>query len=263
MKGLIFDIKHYALHDGPGIRQTVFFKGCPLSCWWCHNPESQWPEPELHTKSKTLEGRVFEKEEQIGYFIDSSELFRIIESDTLFYDESAGGVTFSGGEPIMQPDFLRETARRCKQAEIHTCLDTCGYADQQDLLRVMPFIDMVLFDIKIGDETLHRKYTGVSHQTILENLRMLDHSGTPTRLRFPIVPGITDTNGNLKKLQHLLSPLKNITSVDVLSYHNISRSKYERFGKEFRMGEQQPDPESYQRVTAHFRDMGFDVHTDG
>lgn len=263
MKGLIFDIKHYALHDGPGIRQTIFFKGCPLSCWWCHNPESQDPEPETHFKEKKLDGRLFRKHEQVGYYIDSSELFRIIESDTLFYDESSGGVTFSGGEPLMQPDFLKETARRCKQAEIHTSLDTCGYAGQQDLLRLLPFIDLVLFDIKIGDDALHLKYTGVSNQTIVENLKLLDNSGKPVRLRFPVVPGITDTSTNLMKLQDLLSPLKNITTIDVLSYHNISRSKYERFGKEFRMGDQQPDPESYQRVTTYFRDMGFDVHTDG
>ncbi|MFW6099873.1 MAG: 4Fe-4S cluster-binding domain-containing protein, partial [Bacteroidota bacterium] len=120
MKGLIFDIKHYALHDGPGIRQTIFFKGCPLACRWCHNPESQSPEVEHYIRENKLDGKTFRKTRTVGYEIDSPALMEVIEGDRIFFDDSGGGVTFSGGEPLMQPEFLKEIATRCKEADVHT-----------------------------------------------------------------------------------------------------------------------------------------------
>ena len=263
MKGLIFDIKHYAIHDGPGIRQTIFFKGCPLSCWWCHNPESQSSRVETYTKKKRLDGRLFEKQEKIGYYIEADELFRIIESDTIFYDESAGGVTFSGGEPLMQPQFLEEIAQKSHRAKIHTALDTSGYASQRTLLKVLEYIDLVLYDLKIIDDGLHRRYTGVSNKVILENLELLNQSGKDVRVRFPVIPGITDTSTNLQQVQSYLSQLNQIKNIDILDYHDISRGKYERFGKENKMGDQKPGPGVTEEIKKQFENLGYQVSIGG
>ena len=263
MEGLIFDIKHYALHDGPGIRQTVFFKGCPLSCWWCHNPESQQPEVETYTRVKSLDNQTFRREETIGYSIGTDDLMQTIQSDTLFYDESGGGVTFSGGEPLMQPEFLREIASRCKDACIHTALDTSGYAPQKILLGILPFIDLILYDIKIMDDALHQKYTGVSNRPILENLEMLNESGKEVRLRFPVIPGITDTEKNLREIQNYLAPFHHIKHIDLLSYHDISRGKYDRFGKNDKMGSQKLKKGSIGQIQKNFESLGFRVQVGG
>lgn len=263
MKGLIFDIKHYAVHDGPGIRQTIFFKGCPLSCWWCHNPESQSPETETYTRQKMLDGRAHQKENTIGYYIEADELFKIIESDTIFFDESGGGVTFSGGEPLMQPDFLKEIAGSCKKAEIHTALDTSGFVEQKTLMEILPLIDLVLFDLKIMDDEMHQKYTGVSNRMILENLSMLNESGKDIHLRFPVIPGITDTHDNINDITGYLQTLDQINHIDVLPYHDISRGKYERFGKENKLGAMQANPGAVENIREEFEKLGFQVHTGG
>jgi pyruvate formate lyase activating enzyme len=263
MEGLIFDIKHYALHDGPGIRQTVFFKGCPLSCWWCHNPESQLPEVETYTRVKSLDNQTFRREETIGYSIGADDLIKTIQSDTIFYDESGGGVTFSGGEPLMQPEFLREMASRSKDASIHTALDTSGYAPQKVLLEILPFIDLVLYDIKIMDDALHQKYTGVSNRPILENLEMLIESGKEVRLRFPVIPGITDTDKNLREIKNYLAPFNRIKHIDLLSYHDISRGKYKRFGKDDKMGSQKLQEGSLDRIQKQFESLGFQTQVGG
>jgi len=260
MKGLIFDIKHYAIHDGPGIRQTVFFKGCPLSCWWCHNPESQAPRIETYIKSKNLDGHTHRRKEETGHYTESKELFKVIEGDTVFYDESGGGVTFSGGEPLMQQEFLKDVARQCKQTEIHTALDTCGYADQQVFFQVLPFMDLILYDLKIIDDNLHQKYTGASNKKILENLELLDQTDKVTRLRFPVIPGITDTDKNLEDIQSYLSTLKRINNIDILSYHEMSKTKYERFGKDNKMGDQKLEGGTMDNIRKRFESMGFHVN---
>ncbi|MFO8234147.1 MAG: glycyl-radical enzyme activating protein [Bacteroidales bacterium] len=263
MTGLIFDIKHYAVHDGPGIRQTIFFKGCPLSCWWCHNPESQFPEIEYYTKKKTLDGKVFRKKESIGYKIDSKELFKIIEGDTLFYDESNGGVTFSGGEPLMQLDFLQEIVSMCKEAGIHTALDTSGYAPQEDFLKILSNIDLILFDLKIIDEELHQKYTGVSNRELLENLKMLDESGKKIRIRFPVIPGITDTQQNIEEIKSFLSRLKKAKDIDILPYHDISKGKYNRFNKKNKMGNVSLDSDIEKKLKNEFESIHYTVKIGG
>jgi len=263
MEGLIFDIKHYAIHDGPGIRQTVFFKGCPLSCWWCHNPESQLPEVESYTRVKSLDGKTYQREDTVGYYISTDEMMRTIQSDTIFFDESGGGVTFSGGEPLMQPEFLREVASRCKDSNIHTALDTCGYADEKVLLEILPFIDLILYDIKIMDDALHQKYTGVSNRQILDNLEMLHESGKEIRLRFPVIPGITDTEKNLKQIKNHLTQLNQIKYIDLLSYHDISRGKYDRFEKNNKMGSQKLEKGSIGFIQKDFESLGFQVQVGG
>ena len=263
MEGLIFDIKHYAIHDGPGIRQTVFFKGCPLSCWWCHNPESQSGKVEYYTKEKSLDGKIFKKKTSVGYTIDASELFNIIKGDTIFFDESGGGVTFSGGEPLMQPDFLMEVAKNCKDAHIHTTLDTCGYTNQETLLRTLPFIDLILFDLKIIDDEMHKKYTGVSNKLILENLKLLADSKYPVRLRFPVIPGITNTTKNMEEVKAYLKSLNHINQVDVLPYHDISRGKYARFNKENKMDDIKLPDEEELRIKNEFESIGFKTKIGG
>jgi pyruvate formate lyase activating enzyme len=263
MEGLIFDIKHYAIHDGPGIRQTVFFKGCPLTCWWCHNPESQSSEIEYYTRKKTLEGKTFHKKTSIGYTIDSDELFEIIKGDTVFFDDSGGGVTFSGGEPMMQPDFLQDMASKCKEASIHTALDTCGHTRQENFIKILPYIDLILFDLKIIDDELHQKYTGVSNKHILENLEFLVDSEQSVKLRFPIIPGITNTTKNLEEIKAYINKLKNVEEINILPYHDISRGKYTRFNKEIKMEKNQLKEGEDQRIKAEFETLGLKVKIGG
>ncbi len=263
MQGLIFDIKHYAIHDGSGIRQTIFFKGCPLSCWWCHNPESQKPEIEYYTKERQIEGKTISKRETVGYEISSASLLKTIKGDTVFFDESGGGVTFSGGEPLMQPDFLKETASGCKAAHIHTALDTSGYVPQKHLIELLPYIDLVLFDLKIIDDDLHRKYTGVSNEIILENLRFMDEAKHNVWLRFPIIPGITNTTRNMEEISSFVQSLKHINHIDILPYHNISKGKYKRFNKKLNMPETPLQQGEEVRIKNTFENLGCTVKIGG
>jgi len=263
MKGVIFDIKHYALHDGPGIRQTVFFKGCPLSCRWCHNPESQSQEIEEYIRENKMDGQVFRKKQTVGYEIDSDALMDIIVGDRIFYDDSGGGVTFSGGEPLMQPEFLKETAAKCRDVDIHTTLDTCGHVDQNILIRILPYINLILYDLKIIDSQKHKKYTGVTSEVILENLKFLNDTGQNIHLRFPVIPGITNTVENLEQIKSYLSKLNKVQHIDILPYHDISKGKYKRFNKENKMGEKILEDGEPERIKKEFESIGFKVKIGG
>lgn len=195
-EGTIFKIKKYALHDGPGIRTTVFLKGCPLSCRWCHNPEGIDPRPQTIWR-RTSSGRI---DETVGTVMGVDALINAIEKDVLFYDESGGGVTFSGGEPLSQPGFLEAVLTVCNHREIHAALDTSGFAPAAVLDRIIPRLQLVLFDLKIMDAMQHQRYTGVSNRIILENLKRIAGSRTPVRIRIPLVPGITDGDDNIGKI---------------------------------------------------------------
>lgn len=243
-KGLVFEIRRFCVHDGPGIRTTLFFKGCPLSCWWCHNPESQDFKPEISVKKLALSGNLFEKTETTGSFMTVNEVMAVIERDRIFYDESNGGVTFSGGEPLMQERFLKELLIRCKQKKLHTAIDTSGYASPTTFDRVSRLADLFLYDLKLAEDALHRKYTGVSNRLILRNLEALIKSGKAVMLRFPVVPGITDTEENvfetkaiinslirLRKLHNSQMGEQNILQINLLPYHSMAREKYRRFCK--------------------------------
>ena len=225
MQGTIFDIKHFAVHDGPGIRQTIFFKGCPLSCWWCHNPESQNPNPEKFVRINKLEGKEFKKEETVGYKITVEELFKIIQGDKIFYEESGGGVTFSGGEPLMQENFLYEIIKQCKEDKIHTCIDTTGFSTLDTVKKIAEVADCFLYDIKLIDNYVHYSYTGIPVFDIISNLNWLDENHKKVILRFPVIPGITDARKNIKETKLFLKSLKNIKQIDLLPYHNISNGK--------------------------------------
>jgi len=264
MTGTIFDIKHFAVHDGPGIRQTIFFKGCPLNCWWCHNPESQDIEHESFVRINKLDGKEFKKDETIGYQISSEELFKIISGDKIFFEESDGGVTFSGGEPLMQTDFLYEIARLCKENNIRTCLDTTGFASENTIQKIASVIDCFLFDIKIIDNKLHKKYTGVPVDVILKNLQWLDASHKNVLLRFPVIPGITNTKENLREIKKFIATLKNTHHIDLLPFHTISKSKYKRFNKEYKMGDTPtPSDDEMKQLKKEFETIGFTVSIGG
>lgn len=234
-KGLIFDIRRFTVHDGPGIRTTVFFKGCPLSCWWCHNPEGHSCYPEESMKTLNLDGKKFSMKEMMGKWMSVEEVMNEIQRDQIFYSESSGGVTFSGGEPLMQPDFLLELLKECKANNLHTTLDTSGYAERGIIEDIQHYTDLFLYDLKLIDDTDHIRYTGVSNKTILENLTYLISEEKQVIIRIPVIPKITNTIKNIMATKKILSNLvkerKSATSlkISLLPYHSIARNKYSRF----------------------------------
>lgn len=271
--GTIFDVKKFSIHDGPGIRTTVFFKGCPLSCQWCHNPEGQEPEPELMFRasrclrcgacvSVCTEGAISidgddtvtdseqctlcgacvevcyaEARESVGRQVTVPEVMAEIERDIVFYDESGGGVTFSGGEPLLQGDFLLALLLACKEQEIHTALDTCGYSSWETLNSIREHVDVFLYDLKLMDDGNHRRFTGVSNELCLSNLEALSREGQNIVLRLPIIPGINDDDANIHETAAFASTLSSLNRVDLLPYHHTAIQKYNRLDKHYGLPE--------------------------
>ncbi len=264
MTGVVFDIKRYALHDGPGIRTTIFLKGCPLNCWWCHNPESKKIQPEKIFLLKQAGKRKKRAEEVFGKIYESSDIIDIIKKDILFYDESGGGVTFSGGEPLMQVDFLNELLTRSKYFGIHTAVDTSGYIKTAAYEKIINKVDLFLFDLKLMDDSEHLKYTGVSNKLIHKNLKVLTSLGKKINIRIPLIPQITDTERNLSDIIKFISGLENISKVDVLPYNEMSEGKYERFNLECKLKDlhTQSDEDLY-RIQNIFNSSGYEVHIRG
>jgi pyruvate formate lyase activating enzyme len=232
MSGLIYNIQHFSIHDGPGIRTTVFLKGCPLRCWWCHNPESQEAAIERMRVRREMDGKVFEEKLTVGSWQSAAGVMEEIEKDIVFYLESGGGVTFSGGEPMMQPDFLAEMLHLCKSKGIHTAIDTSGHAEPAAFKKVMDTADLFLYDIKLMDDVKHVEYTGVSNELALKNLAMLAGAGKEILLRFPVILGITDDDENVDKVARLMKGL-HLNRIDLLPYHSIAKEKYRRLGREY------------------------------
>jgi pyruvate formate lyase activating enzyme len=259
-KGTIFKIKKYALHDGPGIRTTVFFKGCPLRCPWCHNPEGLDPRPQRMSR-RTASG---EMDTTVGWVTGVDELIREIEKDQLFYDESGGGVTFSGGEPLAQPQFLEALLAACNQREIHATLDTSGFAPAQIVDRLLPRLQLVLFDLKIVDDAGHRRHTGVPNRIILDNLVRIAASRTPLRLRLPLVPGITDNDENIAAVIRLADTVKTVEGIDLLPFHRIGAEKYRRLGLTNPMTDvPPPSPAGVADIQTRLQSAGFQVAIGG
>ena len=238
MTATIFEIKRFAVHDGDGIRTTVFFKGCPLRCVWCHNPEGLSPlAQEAFYKHKCIgcgeckkegfmpDNCLGEARVEYGKQISVAELLPLLLEDKEFYDNSEGGVTLSGGECLMQADFCAELLMELKENGIHTAVDTCGFVSKNALDKVIPYTDTFLYDIKAYDEDVHIKCTGVPNNKILENLIYLDSIGKDIEIRIPYVPDYND--GQIEKIARFLAQLKNITKIRVLPYHNYAGSKYE------------------------------------
>ncbi|MCI0470727.1 MAG: glycyl-radical enzyme activating protein [Candidatus Aminicenantes bacterium] len=251
--GIIFDIKRFAIHDGKGIRTTVFFKGCPLRCRWCHNPESQEKEPEKIPGRETIGKRV-----PVDYVINE------IEKDTVFYDESGGGVTFSGGEPLMQPDFLLALLVECRNRAIHTILDTSGYAVPQVLNSISDKVDLFFYDLKLMDNERHIAYTGVPNRSILENLKMLARQDKNIVIRFPVIPGITDDAENINALAEFVLSLKEIDNIHLLPFHRTAQEKYKRLERQNLLKEfQPPTEERMAEIETYFKSRGFKVKIGG
>jgi len=233
MTGIIFDIKRFAVHDGPGIRTTVFLKGCPLCCRWCHNPESIDPAPCSVNKVLKLNGRSFTKEETIGYEISTGKLFSELEKERVFMDESGGGVTFSGGEPLLQYNFLLEMLMICKRSGMHTTVDTSLFAAWEKIEAVSAYTDLFLVDLKLMDNAAHQFYTGVPNELILDNIRKLAASNAAIIIRIPVIPNVTDSNENAIQTISFLKTLNGkIREVHLLPFHNTAKGKYMRVGKE-------------------------------
>ena len=296
-EGIIYDIQRYCIHDGPGIRSTVFFKGCPLDCWWCHNPESKkpsqqiifWPDQcigcgrcrdacpdevavgaagaaeECEMCAECTQVCPTEAVELIGEKMTASEVLGEIQKDAVFYEESGGGVTFSGGEPLLQHDFLLELLRLCKKKGIHTAVDTCGYAEWDILKQISSAADLILYDVKIMDSGEHEKYTGVSNKIILQNLhRLVEHRSTENIIaRFPLIPGINDDIQHAEQLGELLSSLK-ISKMNILPYHRAATEKHARLHDDYRLQDiTPPSDDEVSTISKIIEEYGVRVEIGG
>lgn len=267
MKGTIFNIQKFCINDGPGIRTTVFFKGCPLKCAWCHNPESQQKKSELLYDSQRCVGcgkcaaacqvgahaikngihtynrdcctacgscaevccsealEIAGKEESVDGILHE------VMKDKAFYDNSGGGLTLSGGEPMMQFDFVFELLKGAKACALHTCIETCGFADTEKMLTIAPFTDIFLYDYKLTDDNLHKEYTGVSNSLIKKNLYAIDTTDSKIVLRCPIIPGVNDNEAHFDGIARMANSLNNIIAIELEPYHSLGNNKYNKLNK--------------------------------
>jgi pyruvate formate lyase activating enzyme len=292
----VFDVRRYSVHDGPGIRTTVFLKGCALSCWWCHNPESQAPGPEtivhegrcircgacveacLHGAVAWVDGApVTDRSrcracgtctsacwtgarEVAGRAMSVEEVLAVVERDRPFYEQSGGGVTLSGGEPMLQARFAAALLAAARRLGFHTALDTCGHAPWESFERLRRDVDLFLYDLKLMDDARHRRYTGVGNRRILANLRRLSEAGHRIVLRVPVVPGVTDDAGNLAAVRAFASGLPRLVRLDLLPYHAIGVHKYQRLDRPYRLpGTGAPAPERMQEIASFFAAGGVSV----
>lgn len=221
--GIVFDIREFTVHDGPGIRTTVFMKGCPLRCSWCHNPEGISPMPQI---MKGLAG-----ERLVGKEYTSDELAGLLNRQAEILRANEGGVTFSGGEPLLQAEFVAEVIDQLD--DIHVLLDTSGFGSEENFLLLANRCNLVFFDIKLIDREAHRHYTGQYNDPILHNLRVLSEMGTPFVVRVPLVPGVTDTKQNLEDIAKTVCGLPGLIRVDLLPYNKAAGGKYSACGMEF------------------------------
>jgi pyruvate formate lyase activating enzyme len=276
MKGLVFNIQRFSVNDGPGIRTTVFFKGCPLHCKWCHNPESISPDPELvlradrcvrcgdcyehcknHAVRKVDDGFATIRDvcvecgecveicsadarELAGKEMTKAQVMIELEKDVIFYEQSGGGASFSGGEPLLQHEFLLSLLTACKEQGIHTVVDTSGMTAPGILEQVSRYVDLFLYDLKILDDEKHRKYTGVSNSSIIGNLRLLSAWKKKVIIRVPIIPGVNDAPADILATGEFVASLGNVTEIHLLPYHTIGVEKYRRLGAAYEMQQTLP-----------------------
>jgi pyruvate formate lyase activating enzyme len=249
--GVIFDIIKYAVHDGPGIRTTVFLKGCPLKCLWCQNPESQKTEPE---KVTDVYGRKYsalfsgKDKNTIGHEVTVEQVMSEVKKEMIFYEHSGGGVTFSGGEPLMQPEFLLRLLKESKKHGIHTAVDTSGHAPWSVLKRIMKYTDLFLYDLKLMADSEHKKYTGVGADLILKNFEKLAMGGAQIVIRFPLIPGITDKSDNVRAIGSFSKSLKHVDTMHILPYNYLCKDKYRRMGKRYLLEDLAPPSNSALRA---------------
>ncbi len=302
ISGRVFNVQRFSTRDGPGIRTTVFLKGCPLACRWCHNPEGMRSAPELLTHpSRCIECNACVSACPHGYAVPATEgngirqgvpsceacgdcvevcptgareiagreigigeLLETVSRDRVFCEESGGGVTFSGGEPLQQAEFVLAALAACRDAGLHTAVDTCGLVETRDLLAAAELADLILFDLKTSDAARHRSATGASNERIIANLKLLADGPAPIWLRVPLVPGVNDDEEELAGMAHLTSTLGAVRRVSILPYHKLGRDKRERLG----LPTLDPDPGTpgpgrIRSAAAHFERAGIETLIGG
>jgi len=295
IEGCVFNIERFAIRDGPGIRTTVFLKGCPLKCLWCSNPESMRPTPQLlylehlctrcsrcieacptGANTMTPEGTIVidrdvcracgqcveacpnKARDIAGKIMTVEQVLDEVKRDSLFYQNSGGGITASGGEPTHQPEFLWHLFAGSHQAAIETCLDTTGFVKTETLKWILEQTDLVLYDIKHMDPETHKALVGVDNGLILENARVVAAS-RPMIVRLPLIPGHNDSEENLDALAGFMSEL-GLDRIDLLPYHSLGKAKYERLGMEYGLEGLQPhEPEEVKRIKAFLESKGLEV----
>lgn len=299
--GLIFDVKRYAINDGPGIRVAIFLKGCPLRCRWCHNPESiSGKVQKMYNKAKCIgckscieacpenactlspEGIVTDlglctgcgacaeicptkATEMSGRIATVEEVIAIVEKERVFFDQSGGGVTFSGGEPLMQPEFLMAVLSELGRRSIHRAVDTSGFAPKEILLEVAKHTDLFLYDLKMMDSGRHKKWTGVDNRTILENLQLLAKTGACIDIRIPLIKGVNADHENLEKSAAFVASLPGEKkSVSILPYHHTMVNKYQKLGQVFNGGTMsEPTDNEQSQVIKLFASFGLQATIGG
>lgn len=273
---MIFNIQKCSVHDGTGLRTLVFFKGCPLRCPWCANPESQSFEKEImevprkcigcmacvnrcpnkaiivsdggFTINRSLCRNCFvctdicyaEAKQAVGKKMSTEELFNEINKDRLFYQYFGGGVTFSGGEPLTHSKELTDILRKCKSNHINTAIETCGMGSFDEFKSVLPYLDEMFFDIKLIDSIEHKNVTSLGNEIILDNLKRISSYDIPITIRTPIVPGYTDSEENIKGIANFIKDIPNVQGYELLPYHSLGKSKYASLGREYKLNEVNP-----------------------
>jgi pyruvate formate lyase activating enzyme len=267
LKGYIFNIKKFAIHDGPGIRTTIFLQGCPLSCWWCHNPESIRKFVKNNGSSDDSDQipiSCISIDNPLIKAMTVDELLLEVKKDIIFFEESGGGVTFSGGEPLVQHQFLKTALEECRKNNIHTIVDTSGYSSYSIFQSINEYVDQYLYDLKIIDDADHKKYTGVANKLIIDNMKKLLRDGKKLNLRIPLIPGISDTDKNLSQLSKLVEPYINSISIDFLPYNEFSESKYSRFNQKPKLGKlETQSADVLNKIKTDFEEKGFKVNLRG
>ena len=295
-QGTIFNIQRFSIHDGPGIRTTVFFKGCNLRCFWCHNPEAAAIQPQLqYFPEKCIVcgncaavcpegahrvvdgGRLFQRDlcrlsfrcveecfsgalQKIGKDYTVPELVAEIERDQPYFESSGGGVTFSGGEPLLQKDFLKALLQICRARGIHTAVDTAGNLPQAVFEEIQPLTDLFLYDIKACDEDIHRQATGVGNRRIHANLRWLAQAGSQVWVRIPVIPGVNDSQAEIQGIARLLAPLTGIQWVELMAFHTLGSEKYASLGQGYpAAGITPPSKERMAQIQAVLAEHGLNA----
>jgi pyruvate formate lyase activating enzyme len=259
INGTLFDLKRYAIHDGPGIRTSVFMRGCPLNCWWCHNPESR-----CSTAPSEGQPRGGSRESLTQHPVTPQDVVETVARDVPYFDQSGGGVTFTGGEPLMQFEFLSELLRLCRGRSIHTAIDTTGYAPRDKLESIIDLVGLFLYDLKVMDDRLHQEHVGVSNRLILDNLKMLVEHECRVNIRVPMIPGITDTPENIDAISSFVRPLPTVDRISLLPYHHYFHHKVTEPSHFKRLESMQPQTDAeMQAVARRFESNGLTVNIGG
>ena len=241
-------------------------KGCPLSCWWCHNPEGLSPEPEEIIQKNRVGEKEFGKKTIVGKSYEVNDVMAVLSRERVFIEKSGGGVTFSGGEPLMQPEFLLDVLMACKEEGYHTAVDTSGYYPAERLKKIIPFTDLFLYDLKHPDPVKHLFYTGVSSDQVMINLKLILEKGTDIMIRIPVIPGINDSEDDLAGFMKIIMSHKsdNIRMINLLPFHKIGSSKYKKFNRPYRMeGYAQPSQKRMDEIRGYFDTTGIKVKIGG